>query len=93
MARGSKRADAIMAALNADKAHRYSVAALARASGCQREGLTQAIQPLLDSRKVKQTEFLHGRRFAYAYSANDVPDDAPILVAKTQVVITTYIPI
>lgn len=72
-----------------DPAHRYSIAAIARKLECSPESLQQPALYLASCREVKQTEFMRGRQFGYAYSHTETPDDAPVLIVKMQPVIST----
>lgn len=69
----------------------YTPAAIARSTGMPVTSANHALMDMLITRKVKQTEFMHGQRFGYAYGAPDTPDDAPVLVVQMQAVVVPYI--
>jgi hypothetical protein len=92
MKKTNKRKELIVKALNSDPLYRYTVGALAHATGCQGYRLSAAIQALLNARQIKQTEFSYGNRFTYAYSVNEAADDALVMLATMRVVIEKYDP-
>jgi len=75
--------------LTCDRKHRYSIAAIAKMLECSPESLQKPALYLSLSREVKQTEFMRGRQFGYAYSHKETPDDAPVMIVKMQPVIAT----
>jgi len=72
-----------------DPQHRYSIAAIANKLECSPDSLQQPALYLVSCREIKQTEFMRGKQFGYAYSDTSTPDDAPILIIKMQPVLTT----